>query len=973
MNNEELILRVENNSTFVEGKMSSEIYDKFKRELGYLPENSFWMVRNNAEKAKEHEKWKKEWDGNISAVCWNKGSCHCHIKKSGLHFQTGLLSKAATFLKSHNIPFRRIDNRNKTDKTDKYSMSDEFEFRDYQQDIINKVVGTKQTRGIDRGILKLATGAGKTALASGIVAQMGVSPTIMYVPSVDLLRQAKDELERFVKHNNLGIKVGMIGGGKKDIKDINVMTIQTAVRSLGGVWVKFDDEDNAKDETNIDDIKSDVRDLIRESKLMLCDEVQHWAAETCQIISDASLSCQYRYGLSVFPDSFVELRGGCFGDGMSCSIENAWDFAANIGQYRYHMSYGYDFLETPEDVESRGWNGFNFAWKPVKRFIRHINNKKSYSIRFAGKEEVKMTEDHSIFRIKEKNIIEECKPNELNKNDILLIDDGNDFNRSVKQLKAIDILSLNPRKMRVAVDLSDVKASQLGISGIRLSHLKNRGKIAKKYGGSLYLKDYLKYRNILPDAKWIYVEGANSTGISADLTIEDMAYLIGFYIGDGWTDGTRVNFAVEKSIKKDFLNHINNIRKIAINPKIRDMKKGSVEVRCACRPLVDFIDFYFGGKKCYEKDIPNEILFGKENIKREILEGLIASDGSRIRSREDEKRNRKPCSFTTTSLILKNNFCLLLRSLDTPYTISKREPKLGGIIDGRQIEGKHVSYQILFSDNALNSKNEGRKGKIKNTKINCIEKKVLGVDQIRHTDYVYDFEMDGHPSFVANGVLVHNSATPYRDKGDDILIEGCFGRTIADISASFLIKKGHLIKPTIYFFKVNNMRGLRKSAYANIYKQAIVENSFRNQKIVEMANRFLTGGRKVLILVKQIKHGKLLEELIPESAFIHGSTGKKKREAHLDKMREGGPQVTIASVIFDEGIDVRPLDTLILGGGGKSPTRALQRIGRILRPFEDKKDAIAVDFMDNCKYMLSHSKKRLNIYKTEDEFDIIGD
>ena len=514
MDNKKLVLRVDHNSTYVEGRMGSEIYDKFKRELGYLPENAFWMIKNNSEKAKEHEKWKKEWDGNISAVCWNKQFCHCHIKKSGLHFQTGLLSKAANFLKAHNVPFRRIDVRSKTLKTDKYSMSEEFEFRDYQQEVINKVVGTQITPGIDRGIIKVATGGGKTGIASGIIAQMGVSPTIMYVPSIDLLKQAKDELERFVRYNNLGIKVGMIGGGQKYIQDINVMTIQTAVRSLGGVWVKFDDEDKTKDNTDIEDIKEEVKDLIRRSKLMICDEVQHWAAETCQIISDASSLCQYRYGLS---------------------------------------------------------------------------------------------------------------------------------------------------------------------------------------------------------------------------------------------------------------------------------------------------------------------------------------------------------------------------------------------------------------------------------------------------------------------------ATPYRDQGDDVLIEGCFGRTISDISASFLIKRGHLVKPTIYFVKINNMRGLRKSAYANIYKQAIIENSFRNQKIVDMANRWYNGGRKILILVKQIKHGKLLEDLIPEGTFIHGSTGKKKRAAHLDKMREGGPQITIASVIFDEGIDVRPLDTLILAGGGKSPTRALQRIGRILRPFEGKKDAIAVDFMDNCKYMQGHSKKRLSIYKTEEEFDIVGD
>ena len=509
-----LVLIVENNSTYIKGRMVGEIYDKFKKELGYLPENAFWMIKNNSEQADTKEKWKKEWDGYISAVCWNKKYCHCHIKKEGLHFHTGLLARAVSFFRENNIPFYRIDNRQKTKKTDRYSMSDKFEFRDYQQDIIKKIVGDKKNKGVDRGIIKVATGGGKSSIACGIIAGMGVSPAIFYVPSIDLLKQAKDEIEKFILQNGDTVEVGVIGGGEKIIKDINVMTIQTAVRTLGGVWKKFDEEDNSEDDTDIDDIKQDIQNLIRNSKLMICDEVQHWAAETCQIISDASISCQYKFGMS---------------------------------------------------------------------------------------------------------------------------------------------------------------------------------------------------------------------------------------------------------------------------------------------------------------------------------------------------------------------------------------------------------------------------------------------------------------------------ATPYRDQGDDILIEGCFGRTIADINASFLIRKGYLIKPTIYFSKVRNMRGMARLSYSNIYKQAIVENGDRNNEIVELANGFKNSGRQVLILVKQIAHGKLLESLIPDSIFMHGGTGKKKRAKHLEIMRKGEPQITIASVIFDEGIDVRPLNTLLLAGGGRSPTRALQRIGRILRPCKGKINAIAVDFMDTCKYMQSHSKRRANIYKTEEEFEIIGD
>lgn len=504
-----LELEVDHNVTYIKGRLHGELYKGLKKELGYLPEDSFWMKKNNSKSSKQA--WKKEWDGIITAVCWNRKYCKCHVKKDGMHFHSGLISKACAYFRNNNVDYHITDIRQHFEKTDRYSMSDEFEYRDYQQDIIKVVAGDKDIKGVDRGIIKVATGGGKTSIACAVIANIGISPTIFYVTSIDLLNQAKDEIERFVTENGEPVEVGMVGGGHKIIKDITVMTVQTAVRALGGVWIKYDDENFEKDDTDIEDMREEIKNLIHNCKLMICDEVQHWAAETCQIISDASILCQYRYGFS---------------------------------------------------------------------------------------------------------------------------------------------------------------------------------------------------------------------------------------------------------------------------------------------------------------------------------------------------------------------------------------------------------------------------------------------------------------------------ATPWRDKGDDILIDGCFGKCLADINASHLIRKGYLVKPNIYFWTISNMRGIGKVPYQTLYKSAIVDNVERNDIIADLAEYFLEKKRKILILVKQIEHGKILEEIIPGSTFLYGKTSKKKRKEHLALMRENKPRITIASVIFDEGIDCKPLDTLILAGGGKSPTRALQRIGRILRLFEGKTDAIAVDFMDNCQYLQSHSKKREKIYKSEDEFII---
>lgn len=218
------------------------------------------------------------------------------------------------------------------------------------------------------------------------------------------------------------------------------------------------------------------------------------------------------------------------------------------------------------------------------------------------------------------------------------------------------------------------------------------------------------------------------------------------------------------------------------------------------------------------------------------------------------------------------------------------------------------------------------------------------------------------------------SATPWRDQGDDILIDSCFGKLIADINASQLIKMGYLVQPNIYFVKINNMRGIKRPTYNDIYDASIVNNGLRNQWIANIAKNFQENGKKVLILVRKIDHGNILQNMIG-CDFIHGSTAKKKRKEHIEAMRTGEIPCTISSTIFDEGVDCKPLDTLILAGGGKSATRALQRIGRVIRTYKDengneKKEATVVDFEDHSKHLLSHSNKRLKIYQTEPEFKI---
>jgi superfamily II DNA or RNA helicase len=218
------------------------------------------------------------------------------------------------------------------------------------------------------------------------------------------------------------------------------------------------------------------------------------------------------------------------------------------------------------------------------------------------------------------------------------------------------------------------------------------------------------------------------------------------------------------------------------------------------------------------------------------------------------------------------------------------------------------------------------------------------------------------------------SGTPWRENGDDILIEAVGGPKIYDVSASRLIDDGWLIPPKIYFLNVPRKMGVGKT-YPEVYQNYIVKNNTRNDLILKAAKKMVNDGRKTLILVTKIEHGKALLELLEKDlrvSSLDGSNRTRDRLAAIAAMKKGDLDILIASKIFDQGIDIPELDGLILAGSGKSRARALQRIGRVIRTNgPDKTNAIVVDFNDQCKYLREHSRIRKNTYATEPRFKII--
>ncbi len=215
------------------------------------------------------------------------------------------------------------------------------------------------------------------------------------------------------------------------------------------------------------------------------------------------------------------------------------------------------------------------------------------------------------------------------------------------------------------------------------------------------------------------------------------------------------------------------------------------------------------------------------------------------------------------------------------------------------------------------------------------------------------------------------SATPYRTDKQDLMIEAALGQRVVKIDSSFLIDKDFLVRPRISFLSMPSAAPIRgRPEYPKIYASQIVDNAYRNDLIANVAKRESAQGHTVLILVQQIKHGQNLLKLLPEAEFVQGSDSTDYRTSCLARLRSRELKILIATTLADEGLDLPSLNCLILAGAGKSETRALQRVGRVLRKAEGKTRAYVYDFWDEAKFLKEHAKKRMEIYQLEDRFEV---
>jgi superfamily II DNA or RNA helicase len=118
---------------------------------------------------------------------------------------------------------------------DGLDLSTDYDLRDYQLAALDAWRDAGR-----RGVVELPTGAGKTVVAIAAMADLGV-PTLVVVPTIDLLEQWRRELEA-----EFDVPVGQFGGGEQRAEALTVSTYDSAylrAEDVGGDFgfVVFDE------------------------------------------------------------------------------------------------------------------------------------------------------------------------------------------------------------------------------------------------------------------------------------------------------------------------------------------------------------------------------------------------------------------------------------------------------------------------------------------------------------------------------------------------------------------------------------------------------------------------------------------------------------------------------------------------------------------------------------------------------------
>lgn len=254
---------------------------------------------------------------------------------------------------------------------------------------------------------------------------------------------------------------------------------------------------------------------------------------------------------------------------------------------------------------------------------------------------------------------------------------------------------------------------------------------------------------------------------------------------------------------------------------------------------------------------------------------------------------------------------------------------------------------------------------------------------------VFNLHISGHPSFFANGKLVHNchsinhgdagnyrklinelkltnpdlrvvglTASPYRlghgmiHEGDDVI----FDALIEPIQIETLIANGYLAplrsKHTDFEIDVGSVKKRGGEFIAGELERA-VDTEDNNVAVVKETIQRASGRKSWLVFCTGVAHAQHVSELFASmgvsSACVTGETPQQERASILGRFKAGEITALTNMNVLTTGFDYPGIDCLVMLRPTMSPGLYLQMAGRGMRIAPEKDDCIVLDFAGNVR------------------------
>jgi len=205
--------------------------------------------------------------------------------------------------------------------------------------------------------------------------------------------------------------------------------------------------------------------------------------------------------------------------------------------------------------------------------------------------------------------------------------------------------------------------------------------------------------------------------------------------------------------------------------------------------------------------------------------------------------------------------------------------------------------------------------------------------------------------------LLGLTATPFRMDNKDIF-ELCGDNVIYEISLKQAIERDILVP--FRYYAIYDPTDYDKVEFVN--GRYVIEDLERELSHTDRADLILThyqrlAGERTLGFCVSIKHAEFMAQYFTEhgikSVAVHsglpGNNGSAGRHEAVEMLKNGNIQVIFAVDIFNEGVDIPVVDTVMFLRPTESYVVFLQQLGRGLRKHQDKHYLTVIDFIGNYK------------------------